>query len=163
MKRWWIIGAVIAVAVIGFFAFRAYGQSQRDQAVAEMQTETVRKGPLTATVGATGVVRANQSATLAFQTSGTVETVNVALGDSARTDQVLATLDRKSLSSQIILAEADLTAAQRALDDLLESRQAQAAAQLALAQADDTLEDAEYFLTVRQKWNRASSDTIYAA
>lgn len=163
MKRWWIIGAVIAVIVVGFFAFRAYSQAQVEQAVADMQTETVRMGPLTATVGATGIVRANQSATLAFQTSGTVEIVNVSLGERVSADQILATLDRKSLSSQIILAEADLVAAQRALDDLLESKQAQAAAQVALAQAEDALEDAEYILTVRQEGNRASTDTIRAA
>ncbi len=163
MKRWWIIGAVIAVVVIGFFAIRAYGQAQRDQAMADLQTEAVRMGPLTATVGATGVVRANQSATLAFQTSGTVEIVNVSIGDRVRADQILATLDRKSLSAQIILAEADLAATQRALDDLLESKQAQATAQLALAQAEDALEDANYTLTVRQQGNRASTDTIRAA
>jgi multidrug efflux pump subunit AcrA (membrane-fusion protein) len=63
MKRWWIIAAVIAVLVIGFFAYRAYSQSQSEQAMAELQTEVVRMGPLTATVGATGIVRANQSAT----------------------------------------------------------------------------------------------------
>jgi HlyD family secretion protein len=163
MKRWWIVAVVIAVIVIGFFAFRAYSQAQFEQAMADLQTEVIRRGSLTATVGATGVVRANQSATLAFQTNGTVEVVNVEQGDLVRADQILATLDRKTLSSQIILAEADLIASERALEDLINSRQAQAAAQLALAQAEDALDDANYTLTVRQKGNRASSNTIKAA
>ena len=163
MKRWWIIAVVVAVAVLGFFGYRAYSQSQIEQAMAELQTEVVRMGPLTATVGATGVVRANQSATLSFQTSGTVGSVNVVQGDLVQANRVLAELDRKSVSAQIALAEADLVAAERALEDLLESQQVQAAAQLALAQAEDALEDAEYRLTVRQEGNRASSDTIDAA
>jgi HlyD family secretion protein len=163
MKRWWIVAVVLAVIVIGFFAFRAYSQAQFEQAMADLQTEVIRRGSLTATVGATGVVRANQSATLTFQTNGTVDVVNVKQGAGVRADQILATLDRKTLSSQIILAEADLIAAERALDDLINSRQAQAAAQLALAQAEDALDDANYTLTVRQKGNRASSNTIKAA
>jgi HlyD family secretion protein len=61
------------------------------------------------------------------------------------------------------LAEADLVAADRALEDLLESQQVKASAQLALAQAEDALEDAEYRLIVRQKGNRASANTIDAA
>jgi HlyD family secretion protein len=163
MKRWWIIAAVIAVIVIGFFAYRAYSQAQFEQALAELQTEIVRRGPLTATVGATGIVRANQTATLSFQTNGTVENVNVKQGDRVIADRVLATLDKKTVSSQIALAEADLVAAERALEDLLKSKQVQASAQLALAQAQDALKDAEYTLTVRQEGNRASSNTIKAA
>jgi HlyD family secretion protein len=163
MKRWWIVAIVIAVVAIGFFAYRAYSKAQFEQVMADLQTEVVRKGPLTATVGATGVVRANQSATLTFQTNGTVDVVYVEQGDIVRANQILATLDRKTLSSQIILAEADLVAAEQALEDLLESHQAQAAAQLALAQAEDALEDAVYTLTVRQEGNRASTNTIKAA
>jgi HlyD family secretion protein len=163
MKRWWIIVIVIAVAVIGFFGFRAYRENQMQQAMADLQTEQVRRGPLSAYVGATGVVRANQSATLSFQTNGTVGLVNIEQGDQVRADQLLASLERTSLSAQIILAEADLVAAERALEDLLESRQAQATAQLALAQAEDALEDAIYRLTVRQPGNRASANTIDAA
>ncbi len=163
MKRWWIIAIVVGVAVIGFFAFRAYSQEQVAQAMAELKTEVIRKGPLTATVGATGIVRANQSATLSFQATGRVESVNVKEGDLVNANRVLATLDRKTVSAQIALAEADLVAADRALEDLLESQQVKASAQLALAQAEDALEDAEYRLIVRQKGNRASANTIDAA
>ena len=163
MKRWWIPIAVILVAVIAFFVYRGFSQSQAGLATADLQTEIVRMGPLTATVGATGVVRANQSAILSFKTSGTAEDINVKQGDEVRRDQVLATLERKSLSSQIILAEADLAAAERALEDLLQSQQSLASARLALAQAQDALDDVVYTLTVRQKGNRASSNTLQAA
>jgi HlyD family secretion protein len=105
-------------------------------------------------------VRANQSAVLAFQTGGIVERVRVEVGDRVREDAVLAELESSSLPQQVILAHADLVAAQQALDDLLNSELAAAQAQLALAQSRDELRDAEYDRTVNQQGNRGSSETI---
>ena len=163
MKRWVIILIVAGVLVAGVFGVQAYRQSQARQSIEDLQTEIIAKGDLTATVGATGSVRSNQTALLTFQTSGIVDFVHQSLGERVSAGEVLATLRRTSLSSQIILAEAELVSAKRALDDLLESDQASAAAQLALAQAEDLLKDAIYTLTVRQEGNRASSNTILAA
>jgi len=163
MKRWVIILMVAGVLVAGFFGVRAYQQSQARQSIEDLQTEIIAKGDLTATVGATGSVRSNQTALLSFQTNGTVEFVHQSLGERVVEGEVLATLKRSSLSSQIILAEAELVSAKRALEDLLDSRQASAAAQLALAQAQDVLENAEYIEYVRQEGYRASSNTIKAA
>ncbi len=163
MKRWVIILIVVGVLVAGYFGVQAYSQSQARRSIEDLQTEIIAKGDLTATVGATGSARSNQTALLSFQTSGTVDFVHQSLGEHVSEGEVLATLKMSSLSSQIILAEAELVSAKRALDDLLYSRQASAAAQLALAQAVETLEDAEYVEYVRQEGYRASSDTIKAA
>jgi len=163
MKRWVVILIVVGVLVAGYFGVQAYRKSQAQQSIEDLQTEIIAKGDLTATVGATGSVRSNQTALLGFQTSGTVDFVQESLGERVSVGEVLATLKMSSLSSQIILAEAELVSAERALDDLLYSRQASAAAQLALAQAVETLEDAEYVEYVRQEGYRASSDTIKAA
>jgi HlyD family secretion protein len=163
MKRWVIVLIVAGVLVVGFFGVQAYRQSQVRQSIEDLQTEIIAKGDLTATIGATGSVRSNQTALLSFQTSGTVEFVHPSLGERVFDGEVLATLKRSSLSSQIILAEAELVSAKRALEDLLDSRQASAAAQLALAQAQDVLENAEYIEYVRQEGYRASSNTIKAA
>jgi HlyD family secretion protein len=162
MKRWLVVIIVIAILAGGFFAFRAYSQSRREASLAELQTVEVAYGPLVATVGATGTVRTNQFTVLTFAASGTVGTVTAALGDQVRVDEVLAELKQTSLPSQVILAQADLVSAQRALDDLLYSDQERAAAQQALAQAEDALKDAEYMLRVRQAGNRASNDTLDA-
>jgi HlyD family secretion protein len=162
MKRWLIPIIVIAVLVGGYFALQAYRQSRLEASFTELQTVEAAYGPLTATVGATGTVRANQFAMLTFQTSGTVELVAADLGDQVQVDEVLAKLKQTSLPSQVILAQADLVSAQRALDDLLYSDQAWAAAQQALAQAKDALKDAEYMRRVRQEGNRVSSDTLDA-
>ena len=163
MKRWVIILIVAGVLAAGFFGVQAYRGSQARQSIEDLQTEIITKGDLTATVGATGSVRSNQTALLSFQTSGTVDFVHASQGERVSAGEVLATLNRNSLSSQIILAEAELVSAKRALEDLLESGQASAAAQLALAQAQEMLKDADYIEYVRQEGYRASSDTIRAA
>ncbi|MFN2149719.1 MAG: efflux RND transporter periplasmic adaptor subunit [Anaerolineales bacterium] len=163
MKRWWIIALILVVLVAGFFGIRAYRRGQDNSANANLQTEPIRRGELTASVGATGIVRSNQSATLVFETNGTVEYVHQGLGETVAAGEVLATLQKTSLSAQIIMAEADLVNAQQALDDLLASDQARAAAQQNLAKAQDALDKAQYTLTVRQAGNRASQDTIRGA
>lgn len=162
MKRWlWIL--IISVALIGsFFGYRAYRTSQQQAYLLDLQNEEASTGSLTGTVGATGIVQANQSAVLTFETSGTVETVSVEMGDQVIVGEELARLKRTSLPSQVIMAQADLVTAQRALDDLLYSAKANAMAQRALAQAQDALDDANYMLSVRQEGNRASQETLDA-
>jgi len=134
-KLTWIIvvAVVIAVAVFGFFYIR--GRNQAAAAATQYQTAEIARGDLTATIGATGTVRSNQSAVLTWQTSGSVETVKVKIGDLVNSDDVLATLLETSLPQSVILAQADLVNAQKALDDLFDSKAQQAQAQLNLANA----------------------------
>jgi len=106
------------------------------------QTEAAARGDLSAMVGATGTVRAAQSVTLAWQTSGIVETVNAGLGDAVQEDETLASLEQSSLPQNVILAEADLATAQQALEDLLESDTARANAAIALREAQEEYDDA---------------------
>jgi HlyD family secretion protein len=61
------------------------------------------------------------------------------------------------------MARADLVAAERELEDVLHSRAAAAEAQLAVATAQDALEDAQYVYRVRQEGNRATADTVEGA
>ncbi|HSB89374.1 MAG TPA: efflux RND transporter periplasmic adaptor subunit [Anaerolineales bacterium] len=164
MKRRWIIvgGAVVGliVLVIGVASLRA---SRASAAAASLQTVALVRGPLTASVGATGTVRPNQLAVLSFETTGTVDRVLVETGDIVHDGDRLADLRQASLPAQVILAEADLVAAQRALDDLLHSNQALAQAQLALANARDALEKEQRDYTVNQEGNRGTAETVKAA
>jgi HlyD family secretion protein len=131
-KKFTIPLGILAVAAIIFFAVRGGGNSQM-----QYQTTRVERGELVATVGATGTVRARQSATLIWQTSGTVEKVNASVGDPVAAEAVLASLSPTSVSQNIILAEADLLNAQKALEDLLASDTARAQAWIALRAAED--------------------------
>jgi len=133
------IGAgIVVVLLIVFLVSRAGGGSTEGL----FQTEAVERGNLTATVGATGSVRANRSAKLLWQTSGMVEEVNVDVGARVRQDDVLASLDKASVSQSIILAEADLVSAQKALNDLLNSDTARAQAAIALDKAEQEYQKA---------------------
>jgi|YNPMSStandDraft_1061717.scaffolds.fasta_scaffold00337_12 HlyD family secretion protein len=144
MKRktviWIIIGVVAAIAA--YFVYQSYQQAQAAQNSA-FQTEMVGRGQLTALVGATGTVRANQTAVLAWQTSGQVGEVFVEVGQQVAVDEVLAELKKSSLSQSLILAEADLVNAKKALENLLESDVARAQAQLNLAQAQEAYKKAQ--------------------
>lgn len=135
---------VIIVAVIAVLAgIYVVAIPSNSAAANEMyQTEVAARGNISAQVGATGTVRAVQSATLTWQTSGNVEKVNVKLGDTVNNDEVLATLARSSLPQNVILAEADLVGAEQALDDLLNSSTDQANAVIALREAQDAYDDA---------------------
>ncbi len=145
MKK--VVGWIVVIALLGggFWAFRRYRLQTQAQSAAAYQTEAARRGALKATIGATGSVRANQTAVLVWQTSGTIESVAVEAGDTVRRGDVLARLEQTSLPQNVILARADLVNAQKALDDLLEppSELALAQAQKAIADAQKAVDDAQ--------------------
>lgn len=138
-KLTYIIVAILLLAVGAFFYFRY--QSAKSQNTSAYQTQVIEKGVLTGTVGATGTVHANQSGTLTWQTSGTVSKVNYQFGDKVKAGDILASLNTTSLSQNIIMAEADLVTAQKALEDLKQSQLAAANAELALVNAQNDYED----------------------
>ncbi len=165
MKRKWIsilIGLVVIVG--GVMGFRQWQMSNQAARNSNFQTETVARGELIATVGGTGTVHANQTAILAWQTSGTVEAVLVQVGDQVTEGQELATLRRDSLPQAVILAQAELTEAQKALDDLYSNAEtAKTNAMQAIARYADAVRDAQYRLdnfTVPS--NQAGLDAIEA-
>ena len=141
-KRTWIIISVIAIVavVIGVFYY-VQGRNQASTTT-QYQTAKAERGDLTATIGATGTVRSKQSAVLTWQTSGSVETVEVKVGARVKAGDVLATLSETSLPQSGILAKSDLVNAQKALDDLLDSKSQQAKAQLELANAQKDYDSA---------------------
>ena len=156
-RSYWIIGIAIvaAVAVLIFVNI----QRTRQSAANAFQTAKIERGELVAIVGATGTVRANQSAVLTWQTSGRVEKILANVDEKVVADEVLVQLSKVTLPQSVILAEADLVQARRALEDLKNSDLTSAQAALTLAQAKQTYEDA---LEKRQskQYGRASQNTI---
>lgn len=136
-RRTWIIIGVVAVVLVIVVAVYPKGND-----TVAFQTAPVERGTLVATVGATGSVRAKQSATLIWQTTGIVGAVNVGVGDQVSRADVLASLDKASLNQSVILAESDLASAQKALDDLLNSDTARAQALRTLDAAEETYKKA---------------------
>lgn len=160
-RRTIIIFLVIALAIAGFFGYRAWRTAQA-QANSTFQTEDISRGELMAIVGATGTVRANQTAVMAWQTSGQIGEIAVAAGEQVSSGDVLGRLSQSSLPQNLILAEADLVTARRALENLQQSNLARAQAQLALSQAEDALKTAESRRTSKD-FSRASELTLEEA
>lgn len=148
MRR--IVIAFITIAVLavgGYFGVTYYMQVQQEQSIASYQTAAVSRGNLTATIGATGTVRARQSAVIAWQTSGTIGDVPVQEGETVQAGQTLASLKTSSLNQSIILAKSDLLNAQKSLEDLQKSTSNSAKAweavlsgRKAVAQAEQAVE-----------------------
>jgi len=148
-RIYWIIGIVVLLAIAGWITISRINKQKA--AAANVQTQVLAKGDLLAIIGATGSVHANQSATLVWQTNGRVVLINHSTGEIVDEGEVLAELSEGSLPQNVILARADLVTAQRNLDNLLNSSQAQASAQLALANAQESYNKA--------LWNRKVSNT----
>ncbi len=143
MKKYVLIIIAVIILIIGFGILggvRARGQDAT--ALENLETEPIKQGDLEITVGANGVARSHQSAQLLWKTQGTVSEVKVEVGDQVADGDILASLERTSLPQSVILAQADLVEAQRALDDLLNSRSQQAQARKAVEKAKQALEDA---------------------
>lgn len=133
LKRNWLWFVLLIVVAAGAVWWRTRNRNAAAQST--FQTAAIERGSLTATIGATGTVRAKQTAILVWQTAGTVDTVNVKVGDNVPAGFVMAYLSKSSLPQSIILAEADLVSAQKTLDDLLNSDTARAQAAIALRDA----------------------------
>ena len=136
-RTWIIIGVIVVVAMAAVFIF-----STRGEPVSVFQTTKAERGNLVATVGATGSVRARQSAVLVWQTTGIVNAVNADVGTRVSRNDVLASLDKASLNQSIILAESDLTSAKKALEDLLNSDTSRVEALRTLDKAEAAYEKA---------------------
>ena len=144
MRRFLTFILIIAVIGGGLFAFSRYRtEQQRAETLANLQTEPAGRGPLVATVGATGVVRSNQEAVLAWQTSGTAESISVRVGDAVDAGELLAWIRQTTLPQNVILAQADLVNARQALDDLQNTPLQEAQALKAVEEAEQALDDAQ--------------------
>ena len=132
----------LLVVVLGASAFIYVRRSNADT-TSQFQTAKAERGNLTATIGATGTVRAMQSAVLIWQAAGTVDTVNVKVGDNIPSDFVMAYLAKTSLPQSVIMAEADLSDAQKSLNELMTSDTARAQAVINLRDAQEAFDKAQ--------------------
>lgn len=141
-KTWLTLGAIVLVILLaaGYFVVRR--RNRRTEVRQRYETVRVERGDLVSVIGATGAVRARQSAVLVWKTSGTVETVSGSLGDEVTEGQVLAELEQQSLPQTIISSQAELVNAKQALEDARDSGLQYAKALQAVEEAERALEDA---------------------
>jgi len=165
MKKRTIIIIIVIALVLAGGTFGIVSARQRIQASSsDLLTYQIGFGELSAVVDETGVVHADQSATLFWETTGIVNEVKVDIGDSVEADQILADLKEGSLPQNYYMSQQELITATRALEDLYENAaEVSANAQSAVAMARDALDDAEYHWLLNQPGNRAAIETLKAA
>jgi multidrug efflux pump subunit AcrA (membrane-fusion protein) len=109
---------LIGLGIIGYFGYQAIKARRQANSISNLKTVTATQGNLTATIGATGTVRPDQTAMLAWETTGNVDQVYVEVGQVITAGQMLASLAQSSLPQNIILAQSDLITARNAVTQL---------------------------------------------
>ncbi len=116
-RNTFIIGGVVVIvlAIAALFGWETM-TANAAATTRNLQTTTVQRGTIVATVSAAGNVNAPQQASLAFQTTGRVAQVNVHVGDSVKQGQVLMQLDTTDEQLALSTAQANLASAQANYD-----------------------------------------------
>ncbi len=98
-----IIGTIIIIALIAFFALRGKGEGE--------ELYTLTSDNLAATgVMVAGTVVAQEEVELSFEMSGRVASVSKQAGEWASQGSVIATLDTRTISANVLKAQGDLDA-----------------------------------------------------
>jgi len=158
--RTWITLAIVVlvIAVIGVLVINKRNSSP---ATTQYQTVKAEKGTLTATIGATGTVRSNQSAVLTWQNTGTIGIIKVKAGDQIKTGDVLGSLRLSALAQSSL--ESNLVTVQENLAEMT-SPEAIANAKLAITTAQKQVIDAQTTQDNTQYWqNTALQQNYYAS
>jgi len=143
-KIYWIIGVGVIILAAGGFGLKTW-LSNRSSSKQSLQTAKVTIGTVNTTISGSGTVHSGQSSTISWQTSGTVATVLVQIGQLVKAGDVLATLDPTTLSSSIIQAQAELIDAQKAYDELLKPQPLEIAqAEAALTSAQENMDNLQH-------------------
>jgi HlyD family secretion protein len=144
----WIF-LLIAALVIAAAGYYFINKRNKSTATTQYQTNAVEKGTLTATIGATGTVRSNQTAIVMWQNTGTIGVIHVKRGDQIKSgdilsDLVLAPLTQSSLETNLVTAQENLAE--------LTSPEAIASAKLAVTTAEADVTNAQYYLNNQEYW-----------
>lgn len=140
--RYWVIG--LAVVLVAAFVLLRFNYA-RASTGATGPTGTVTTVNVAQTIEASGALAAQPSASLAWNTSGVVETVNVKAGDKVKAGDVLMKLKTTSVASSIISAQSDLVTAQKDLQTA-QSSTSLAQATIDLKNAQDAYNKAADYL-----------------
>lgn len=118
-----IISAVVVV-VLGvagyFFGLPLLRRANRPTAATGIaSTGEVTSLTLVNSIETTGAIEALQTASLNWETTGTVGTVNVKAGDTVKKGDTLMSIDPTTASESLVQAQIDLVSAKKALDELM--------------------------------------------
>lgn len=142
MRRAVIIAAIlVAAGVVGYW-FLQQGAVQTGATAEDLETVTIERGNIEATVDATGSVEPAAQVTLSFRTGGILSSLPVSEGDEVRDGEILAEVNASELRLGVTQAQLALTSAEASqaklaggadVDDIQAARANLASAEAALA------------------------------
>ena len=132
-----ILGSVSVIGLVGCAA-------KNGTSAAKTQTATVQRGNIVVSTTSAGNLAFTRSQDVAFDMAGTVQDVNVSVGDEVTEGEVLATLDTTAYDNQIQSLQEAVTTAQRNLAAAQRNIDTQ---QLSVTQAQLNLQTAQNAVT----------------
>lgn len=126
---WLICAVLIAVVLFGLNRTRTTNAANEGE---NSETAVAFMGNLAESATASGQVEAQREAALSLTSSGVVEQINVAVGDTVAAGDLLVQLETAALQRAVLSAQADVAIAQANLGNLLDGA---SDAELAAAEA----------------------------
>ncbi len=111
-RAWKIALAVLVAAAVGAYGWQ---QSKKDEEAPRFRTVKVERGPITATVSATGTLNPVTSVQVGTQVSGQVKELLVDFNSPVKQGQLVARIDPETFEYRVRQAQADAEAARSAL------------------------------------------------
>ena len=160
-KRLWIIVVLVLLLTTTVWVVVAKVKANNAaKAQDSLETEQVTRGDIRISVSGPGTLIAGETADLNFNNPGTLEVLNVQLGDKVSEGDILAQVSgTETLELAVTTKELDLAAAQEELEKFLENTDlALAEARLAYADAQDAYAEAQDDLRYEGQ-SRCNDDT----
>ena len=85
-RIYWIFVVIVVLLVAGGVYLRVRA-SQQTNITATLRTGSVARGVVESTISGTGTVQSQQSANVSWQSSGTVQSVEVSIGQLVQQDE----------------------------------------------------------------------------
>lgn len=150
-----IFTLLFILIALGSSGYYYYGQVHLPAQVTPepvLQTSKVRTGDITITASGLGTVVPASEVALGFKTGGVVAEINAVVSETVGEGEILAQLDDTDIQNQILQTQRDL--------EYLTSPYAIVAAEQALIEAHEALQEAEYANNALQAGNRTSDSVI---
>jgi HlyD family secretion protein len=110
-----VIGAAVAVAVLGGAAYTMAGFNTATASFEPSRLSTVERSTMVRSVVATGKVEPISKVEIKSKANGIIERLHVEVGDLVKAGDVLAELDKEELNARVREARANLQAAEAGL------------------------------------------------
>lgn len=134
--KWWWLVVVAVLGAGGWFGWKQFDGKDEAQ---KFRSAKVEKGPLIATVAATGILNPVVSVSVGSQVSGQIKELFVDFNSEVKKGQLIARIDPEQIEYRMRQAQADLDAARASVG----TQQANVAVQRAeVARADANLAEA---------------------